>query len=65
MVFTRSASSELQFGALRKMAARERQGALSEKSMVEHSSTHTNVPWHVLSGELSTRFGEGGGKLNR
>ena len=32
MVFTRCASSELQFGALREVLARERQGALSPKA---------------------------------
>ena len=32
MVFTRCASSEVQFGALREVLARERQGALSPKA---------------------------------
>ena len=46
------ASSELQFGALRGVVARERQGALSRRAW-----------WHS-SGWLRTSFGEGGGKLD-
>ena len=47
------ASSELQFGALREVAARERQGALSR------SASKRSIGW------VRTRFGEGEGQLNR
>ena len=47
------ASSELQFGALREVAVRERQGALSRRA------------WQRSIGWVRTRFGEGGGQLDR
>ena len=47
-------SSELQFGALREVVvARERQGALSRRA------------WYRSIGWVRTRFGEGGGQLDR
>ena len=46
------ASSELQFGALREVAARERQGALSWRA------------WLRFTGWVRTRFGEGGEQLD-
>ena len=45
-------SSELQFGALREVAARERQGALSRRVR------QRSIGW------VRTRFGEGGGQFN-
>ena len=47
------ASSELQFGALREVAARERQEAMSRRA------------WERSIGWPRTRFGEGGGQLDR
>ena len=47
------AYSELQFGALREVAARERQGALSRRA------------WQRSIGWVRTRFGEGGEQLDR
>ena len=47
------ASSEFQFGALREVAARERQGALSWRA------------WKRSIGWVRTRFGGGGGELDR
>ena len=53
MVFTKCASSELQFGAFREVVARERQGALSRKALQRSI------------GYVRTRFGEGGGQVDR
>ena len=58
MVFFRCLSSELQFGSLREVVARERQGgALSRKAWQGEVAR--------AIGRVSTRFGEGGGKLDR
>ena len=46
-------SSEPQFGALREVAVRERQGALSRRA------SQRSIGW------VRTRFGEDGGKLDR
>ena len=46
-------SSELQCGALRKVVARERHGALSRKVL------YRSIPW------IQTRFGESRGQLDR
>ena len=46
-------SSELQFGALGEMVAREKQGAPSRRT------------WWRSIGKVRTRFGEGGGQLDR
>ena len=47
------ASSKLQFGALQEVAAHERQGTLSRRV------------WKRSIGWVRTRFGEGGGQLDR
>ena len=49
----REVSSELQFGALREVVARERQGALSRRAW------EPSIEW------VRTRIGEGGGQLDR
>ena len=61
---TRWTSSELQFGALREVLARERQGALSRKAWVERRSTRMRVAERIV-GRVSTRLGEGRGQLDR
>ena len=61
---TRCSSSELQCGALREEVARERQGGTVAGSLAGRISTHKRTVVRSI-GRVRTRFGDGGGQLDR